>query len=327
MRSDDKPRASSPLGRVLHRHPPVNKPSHTELEALSAKDRQDLWDAHRQRPFQMITALITSIGVLFGVAFTAFGFIYTARTLQTAQEGQITDRYAKAIEQLASAATEARLGGIYALQRLAADSPRDCLTVRNVLAAFVRHHDFCSVQPPSGQCTAPIRDMYLARTATPLLTDVQAALTTALSLTMADEDRADFSQTRFPRVAFPAMAQLRRANLTGADLVFASLWQADLSEAKLQSSCLTFANLTEANLRNADLTGADFYHAQLSKANLTGADLRGADLRNIFGMTSDQVRAAAMTDKYTQFGDVERREPNPCGPHASLGIELHPFPQ
>ncbi|MFC0111466.1 pentapeptide repeat-containing protein [Kibdelosporangium aridum] len=327
MRPDDTPRASSPLGRLLRRSPPVNKPSRAELEALSAKDRQDLWDAHRQRPFHMIMTLITSIGVLFGVAFTAFGLIYTARTLQTAQEGQITDRYAKAVDQLASPAVDARLGGIYALQRLAAESPRDRLTIRNVLAAFVRHHDFCSVQPPSQQCTAPIRDMYLARTATPLPTDVEAAFSAALSLTAAGDDFADLSQTRFPRVVFPDKAQMRRVDLTEADLVFASFWQADLSGAKLSGSCLTFANLTQANLRNADLSSADFYHAQMSNADLTGADLRGADLRNITGMTPEQIQAVSVTDKDTKFGEVQRRDQNFCGPQASLGVELHPFPQ
>lgn len=275
----------------------------------------------------MITALITSIGVLLGVAFTAFGLIYTARTLATAQEGQITDRYTKAIEQLASPAVDVRLGGIYALQRLAADSTRDRLTIRNVLAAFVRHHDFCSVRAPSEQCTAPIRDMYLARTATPLPTDVEAAFTTALSLSVPSDDPADFSQTRFPRVDFLDKAQLQHANLTGSDLVFANLWQADMSEAKLQGSCLTFANLTAANLRNADLSSVDFYHAQMRNADLTGADLRGADLRNIFGMTPNQIQAMAVTDKDTKFGNVERRDPNFCGPQASLGVELHPFPQ
>ena len=125
MHPDSPPRAASPLGRLVRRHPPVDRPSRTELEALSAKDRQDLWDAYRQRPFRVITSLITSVGVLLGVAFTAFGLIYTARTLKSAQEGQITDRYTKAVEQLASPAVDVRLGGIYALQRLAADSSRD----------------------------------------------------------------------------------------------------------------------------------------------------------------------------------------------------------
>ena len=164
MSRADRPRAASPLGRILRRRPPVERPSRTELEALSAKDRQDLWDGYRHRPFHVITSVITSLGVLLSVAFTAFGLIYTAKTLQAAQEGQITDRYTKAVEQLASPAVDVRLGGIYALQRLAADSPRDRSTVRNVLAAFVRHHDFCAAEPPAPQCSAGIYDLMLART-------------------------------------------------------------------------------------------------------------------------------------------------------------------
>jgi uncharacterized protein YjbI with pentapeptide repeats len=201
------------------------------------------------------------------------------------------------------------------------------LAIRNVLAACVRHHDFCSVQLPSEQCTAPIRDMYLARTATPLPTDVEAALTTSISLGAPGDEHADFSQTRFPRVAFFDKAQLSKANFTGSDLVFAIFWNANLSEAKFQGACLTFAGLNGANLRNADLTSADLYHAQLRDADLTGADLRGADLRNISGMTPTDIRAVAVTNDNTQFGDVERRDPNYCGPQAAVGIELHPFPQ
>jgi Pentapeptide repeats (8 copies) len=294
------------------------------LAALSAKDRQDLWDSHRQRPFQVITALITSVGVLFGVAFTAFGLIYTARTLETAQEGQVTDRYTKAVEQLASPAVDVRLGGIYALQRLATDSSRDRLTVRNVLASFVRHHDFCVPQPPAEQCTAAIRDLYLARTARPLPTDVGAALTTALSVTGVGDDLADFSQTRFPRVSFAPRAHVQRADLTNADLVFAGFSGANLAWSRLSGSCLTYANLTDADLSNADLSHADLYEAQISHAKLTGADLRGADLRNVFGMTPAEIQAVAVTNSDTKFGQLERRTEDVfCGPQAALGIVLH----
>ncbi|MEU4533143.1 hypothetical protein AB0F49_33385 [Micromonospora ureilytica] len=90
MSADSPPGTASPLGRLFHRHPPVGQPNRAELEALPAKDRQDLWDTHRQRPLNVITSLITALGVLLGVAFTSFGLIYTARTLQTAQEGQVT---------------------------------------------------------------------------------------------------------------------------------------------------------------------------------------------------------------------------------------------
>jgi hypothetical protein len=45
--------------------------------------------------------------------------------LQIAEQGQITDRYNAAITNLGAQSIEVRLGGIYALQRLMQDSPRD----------------------------------------------------------------------------------------------------------------------------------------------------------------------------------------------------------
>lgn len=41
----------------------------------------------------------------------------TQENLKIAQEGQITERFTRAIEQLGNPATEIRLGGIYALGR------------------------------------------------------------------------------------------------------------------------------------------------------------------------------------------------------------------
>jgi hypothetical protein len=52
----------------------------------------------------------------------------------------VTDRYTKAIEQLGHEKLDVRIGGIYALERIARDSPRDHPTVMAVLAAFIREH-------------------------------------------------------------------------------------------------------------------------------------------------------------------------------------------
>ena len=66
--------------------------------------------------------------------------MYTARNFRLSREGQVTDRYTKAIEQLGSDKLDVRIGGIYALERVARDSRRDHPTVMEVLAAFVREH-------------------------------------------------------------------------------------------------------------------------------------------------------------------------------------------
>ena len=51
------------------------------------------------------------------------GAVATWRQIQVSREGQITERFTRAIDQLGSAHPEVRLGGIYALERTAKDSP------------------------------------------------------------------------------------------------------------------------------------------------------------------------------------------------------------
>lgn len=69
--------------------------------------------------------LATTLGGL-AIVITLYS---TLATLHTTEEGQITDRYTKAIEELGAGGTEGpklevRLGGIYALDRIANDSPK-----------------------------------------------------------------------------------------------------------------------------------------------------------------------------------------------------------
>jgi len=77
--------------------------------------------------------------------------------LGIAQQGQITERYTRAIDQLGHDQVDVRIGGIYALERIARDSPADRATIGEVLTAFIRVH---APWPPSlpGQyvATAPI---------------------------------------------------------------------------------------------------------------------------------------------------------------------------
>jgi hypothetical protein len=82
------------------------------------------------------TTLLQAVGgaaLLTGVAFTAL----TLRLNK--QRGQITDRFTKAIDQLGDPdKLHVRVGGIYALERIARDSPDDHQTIMEVLATFLR---------------------------------------------------------------------------------------------------------------------------------------------------------------------------------------------
>ena len=56
------------------------------------------------------------------------------------RERQLTERFARAVDQLGHPALDVRLGGIYSLERLAQESPEDHGPIIEILAAFVREH-------------------------------------------------------------------------------------------------------------------------------------------------------------------------------------------
>jgi hypothetical protein len=91
-----------------------------------------------------------------GAGLGALGaLIFTGQNYLLARQGQVTDRYSKAIEQLGSDKLDIRIGGIYALQRVTRDSPkREHPTLMEVLAAFIREH---SREPLSGAPVAKRR--------------------------------------------------------------------------------------------------------------------------------------------------------------------------
>jgi len=73
----------------------------------------------------------------------------TQEELRLNREGQITERFTRAIDQLGNESLEIRLGGIYALERLARESEKDHWPIMEVLTAYVRQH--ASRRPEPGQ--------------------------------------------------------------------------------------------------------------------------------------------------------------------------------
>jgi hypothetical protein len=173
------------------------------------------WLAHQDvgsaRGPLLQTARDDARGRLLTLGAGLFAFValaYTARTYSLSREGQVTDRYTKAIEQLGSDKFDVRIGGIYALERIARDSERDHPTVMEVLSAFIREHsreqwpplpaDDQSHTSPWDRKTRP---------------DTQAAVTVI--------GRQNRSNDRLP------------VNLADADLGGADLADADLTDARL----------------------------------------------------------------------------------------------
>jgi hypothetical protein len=208
----------------------------------------------------------------------------TRRTVELTEQGQVTDRYTKAIDQLSSREIDMRIGGIYALERIARDSERDHPTVMEVLTAFVRDHS-----PEQW----PVPDVHVVGVRPPrrqMRPDIQAAITVIGRRTI----RYD-SQPINLIDAHLGGAHLGGANLDGADLTRADLTGADLTGAHLSVANLDGAHAEGAALIGAHLEGALLIGTHLDGAALTDADLTGADL-SAADLTGAHLYDAALTD-------------------------------
>ncbi|WP_459806065.1 pentapeptide repeat-containing protein [Herbidospora sp. RD11066] len=253
---------------------------------LDPKDLATAVDAVRGRALAIATGIIALIAVY-----------YTARNAQTArdtfaltEQAQVTDRYTKAIQQLGDDKLDIRLGGIYALERIAHDSERDHNTIQEVLTTFIRVHSH-DTTPDQPRRTQPQPDIQAAITvigrSEMTHADLQGVDLTAAKLTKANLKRANLTGANLTGAnlgganlngASLTDAHLISAHLNGVNLAFADLTDAHLTDAHLNSANLTFANLTGANLNGANLDGANLGGAHLKEASLNGVNLDGADL-------------------------------------------------
>jgi len=253
------------------------------------------------------TLLTLSAGLLAAgaLAFTARNFILSQRTLALTEQGQVTERYTKAIEQLGSDKLDVRIGGIYALERIASDSARDHPTVIEVLSTFIREHS-----------TEPGPLVPLEHGGSRARADVLAAATVigrrnvdqdtrAVNLRGANLAGADLTKANLAGVT------LDDANLSGATLTNATLVSADLSRTNLSGATGRDADFSEAVLQRADLKKSEFIRAKFKAVNLqfadaTGAHLAGSDFRGAL-LTGSKFADADLTlaSFLSFFGNVD----------------------
>ncbi len=240
-----------------------------------------------------LTQIVLSIFGLFLVYLTWRRSRAGDRAVEIAEQGHITDRYTKAIEQLGKVDfdkpnIEVRLGAIYALERIARDSPRDHWTIMEVLTAYVRQNSPVVADGEEPTAPPPRKPR----------TDIQAVLTVLgrrlISLKReGPEHQLDLSYTHLQG------ANLRDANLNHATFIGANLFGANLWGAKLHNVSFLWANLEGASLWSAQLQGATFNGATLRSASFVGAILEGAllanaDLRNSMSLETEQIKTGLL---------------------------------
>lgn len=244
--------------------------------------------------------MVTTIAALAALWFTSQSLKANNDQFGLARQNAVTERFAKAVEQLGDKdRLDVRLGGIYLLGRLAADSPSDRPAIFDVLSAFVRTHT-----PNSPECGADLSSAIFKETV--VSDDVRAVFTVIGRRDRLGSEKIDFSRTCFAGVDLSDLdlrgVSFRHANLTGA-----KLRSVDLDHADLSDTVLRWADMAGAKLTGASLAQAKMSNATLDGADLTAADLQGVDLRNAF--VSDARMDRAFFDTADLRGAVFATQP------------------
>ncbi len=265
-----------------------------------------------------VFACLSGIGAIFG-------FYTSILRTETAGQGLITDRINKAVEGLGRSnlkdepVIEIRIGGLYALERIAQDSIRDHIQIMEILCAYIRYNSPLKNKKIKKDNDIEAKTIQENDETDKLREDIQAALTIigrrdkwpegkkrirkekagkySLNLSRCDLRYAQLNEARFNNASFRnsdlSEAQFYEANLSGSRFSEANLNQTMFYGANLSYTNFHNANLTDTELQDANLCSASFPHTDMKNARLFGADITNSILfdANISNIGIEEVYA------------------------------------
>lgn len=194
------------------------------------------------------------VGASVAIVLGYHGQMTKVRELENDRDVALTHRFTEAVGQLGDPSLPVRLGGLYALERIAIDSVRDRAIVSEVLGAFVRDSDQADLAPD--------------RLAAVLIAS------RARRLGWGERVAFDFTNAKLRGLTLPASETLRSSIFVGADL----------SGARLRGVDFRDSDFSEAYLQDADFSSCDLIGCTFSPSAFTqGADFTGAKTQQTKG--------------------------------------------
>lgn len=258
---------------------PIDKVSQSNITNITEK--AILENQYRVTSIQLVTTIAQSIG---GFAIL-FGLYFTWENVKTAREGQITERFTRAVDQLGNQSQEIRLGGIHALGRISKESKKDNYTIMTILADYVRinsniYNNHLENNYPNHNSIS--MDVLATEITTRIVLDGVISSDIQAALTIIGERKSFFNSKKDKRLnlkeTFLRQADLSHLYLEGAFLSWANLEGAILAGTHLNEAYLTGTNFKSAYLAQAELKGALLGKVDFSGADLTFAHIEGANL-------------------------------------------------
>jgi len=191
---------------------------------------------------RLTVMIISTFGAIFGA-------VYVYRNFKINEKKLLTDRFSKAVEQLGTTSNETVvLGGIYALSKIAQDSPEYHWLVMKVIASFIKGKalEFA----PMGATNAKDYPRVYPQ--------IQEAINVIA--------QRNYTKDLHNETLDLSGSVLCRANLTNANFMRVNLREANFGRTNLKG-----VDFSEANLEKAVFFGADLSQAILQRANLKEA--------------------------------------------------------
>ncbi len=244
--------------------------------------------------------------------------------VKTLMQGQISERFTKAIEHLGHDKIEIRLGGIYALERIMKDSNEDHWTIVEILAAYIRKRSpwprqseianpnkylegKISASPNDIQCSREQAEYNICHSDFAKLPgqDIQSALSV---IVRRPQNRTESGQIDLRSVDLRGL-DFRNTDGSGgylprAIMQYSNVSGANLSQINFQHAELEGANMTLAVMCSANLKGAQMENSILKKANLENACLYRAYMRSA-NLQLATITKANMQETYLQKADLQ----------------------
>ena len=291
------------------------------------------WDDLHCTKDSLITTirnLALVIGGPIAIVLAVWRSIVAARQATTAQGSLLNERYQKGAEMLGGDFLAVRLGGIYALQRLAQERDEYHVPIIRLFCAFVcnptKIKDDESTTTNGGddrsrpsrpdivaimeaiatreveRATLEQGDGYFLDFRNANLTGLDLSRIGNVNLSWSRLTGANLShiwlphKTNFSWVREAYGANFSQARLNRVNFESCNFWGTDFSDSLLVGANLQYADLRKANLVNATLATADLSETEFRDANLSGTQFSSDDHPPARGLTQNQLdtaRAAA----------------------------------
>lgn len=223
----------------------------------------------RQELLQLVVQVLGGVIILFGVYATWKNLQIVQDNFKLAQDGQLSERFTKAIDQIGKDVPQTRLGGMYALIDIAESHNEYYEQVVQVLSAYVRINSAWPPVPKSQEKTKP-EDK----------SEIKGNSNNRTQVTKSPEGE---------NLATNDVAQIDVPIDIQAILTFIGKYPVRLIDCGKRPDGYRKVNLSKTNLYNANLLGTksqpmnlesvNFREIHTNQANFTGALLKCADFQ------------------------------------------------